>query len=66
MRDMAKKNATPDQIKNAIQQTMRHYSRYLSLRPNDLAVRIQFAAFIDDVGDSVAAYFQNEKILRQS
>ena len=62
---MAKtRKATPEQIRDAVQQTVRHYSRYLSLRPNDLAVRIEYAKFLLDINDSSAAYFQNERILR--
>ncbi len=49
---------------SAIEQTRRHYGRYLSLRPDDLATRIQYAKFMFDLPDYAAAFFQNDKILR--
>ncbi len=60
----AQEGAAIDQLRDKAEITRRHYSRYLSLRPDDLAVRIEFANFLMQISDYRSAYFQNEKILR--
>ena len=66
VREMAKdRKGTPDQIRDAIEQTVRHYRRYLALDPENLSVRIKYARFLMDIPDPVAAFLQNERILRE-
>ncbi len=60
------RQGTQSQFKDAAMQAITFYKRYLSLQPkDDLPVRIEYATFlVEDLHDYLAAYAQNERILR--
>lgn len=66
LRDMVEQQVgTQKQLENAVRQTVLYYQRYLGLQEDDdLAVRIEYANFLRDIGDFQRAYGQNERILR--
>ncbi|MFW6170577.1 MAG: tetratricopeptide repeat protein [Planctomycetota bacterium] len=66
-RDMVEnQSGTPAELQESALQAVTFYRRYLGLDPEDLAVRIEYAKFLLDIGDFRSAYVQHERILRQT